>query len=138
VLLVGTHDRRIDDKGRLALPAQYRDHFGDRCYVTRGRKNCLDVIAKDSFEQVAADLLEGVKRGEVSETRLMAVAASAVLATIDRQGRVLIDEKLRSYAGLTPDQTVVVSGRLDRLQIWSPDRFHAIDARSVDDLADDE
>jgi MraZ protein len=138
VLLVGTHDRRVDEKGRLALPAQYREHFGERCYVTRGRKKCLDVIATGQFEQVAADLLDGVKRGEVSETRLMAVAASAVLTSIDRQGRVLVDEKLRQYAGLQADQSVVVSGRLDRLQIWAPERFANIDASNIDDLSEDD
>jgi MraZ protein len=137
VLLVGTHDRRVDEKGRLALPALYREYFQERCYVTRGRKKCLDVIATEQFERVAADMLEGVKRGEVTETQLMAVAASAVLTTIDKQGRVLIDEKLRQYAGLSTDQSVVVSGRLDRLQIWAPERFAVIDATSADDLSDD-
>ena len=138
MLLVGTHDRRLDDKSRLAIPAQFRDHFGDHCYLARGRKKCVDIISTTDFESVGAEMLAAVQRGEMSENRLMSVASSAVLASIDKQGRVVVDEKLRAYAGLEPEVAVVLSGRFDRFQIWVPDRFAILDASGTEDIADEE
>ena len=54
---------------------------------------------------------------------LRALAASAQLVTLDKQGRVTVDEQLRIYAGLTPDSPVTVAGAFDRLEIWSPERY---------------
>jgi len=138
VLLVGTHDRRLDDKHRLALPAQFRPHFGDQCYLARGRKKCVDIISTDDFERVGQQLLEAVGRGEISENKLMAIAASAVLVSIDKQGRIVVEERLRDYAGLTAEQSVILSGRFDRFQIWTPERFAPLDADGTDDIAEDD
>ena len=64
-----------------------------------------------------------------------ALAASAILASVDRQGRVNVDEKLRTYAGLQLDSQIVVAGNLTRLELWSPDRYARIEAEGTDDIA---
>jgi MraZ protein len=138
VLLVGTHDRRLDDKNRLALPAQFRSHFGDQCYVARGRKKCLDVVSVEDFERSGRDLLEAARRGEISENKLMAIAASAVLVAVDKQGRIVIDERLRTYAGIAAEQAVILSGRFDRFQLWAPERFAPLDADGTDLVAEED
>ena len=73
------------------------------------------------------------ERDDADEQR--ALAASAILASVDRQGRVNVDEKLRAYAGLELDSQIVVAGNLTRLELWSPERYARIEAEGTDDIA---
>lgn len=135
MLFVGTHERQLDDKGRLALPAPFRAHLGERCYLMFGADQCIDVIPSEAFETMAEQLMEKVERGEVSLQRQRAVSASASLVTIDKQGRVNIEEKLRAYAGLTTEQPVIVSGNFKRIEIWAPERYERVQAAGTSELA---
>jgi MraZ protein len=137
VLFVGTHERQLDDKGRLALPASFRTHLGERCYLAFGADQCVDVIPAEVFETMAEQLMEKVERGEVSLQRQRAVSASATLVTVDKQGRVNVDEKLRTYADIALESQVIVAGNLTKLEIWSPERYARIDAEGTDDIAGD-
>ena len=134
-MFVGTHDRQLDPKGRLALPAAYRSRLEPRCYLAFGKDKCIDVIPASDFEEVARDVMAAVKRGESSYNRQRALASSAVEVTVDAQGRVNLDEKLRSYAELTVGSRVVVSGAFDRIEIWSPERFDRVAALGTDEIA---
>lgn len=136
MLFVGTHERQLDEKGRLALPATFRSHLGEHCYLTMGIDKCLNVIAADTFESKAAELMGQVARGEVSRQRQRAFAASASLVTIDKQGRVSIDDRLREYAELAPRTNVTVTGNLDVIELWSPERFRQINDEGTNDLAE--
>lgn len=138
VMFVGAHERQLDDKGRVALPATYRAHLGEHCYLVKGTDKCVDVIPSEDFEQFGRELVAKVERGELNLNRQRALASSAVLATVDKQGRVNIDEKLRAYAGLEIDSQVVVAGNLTRLEIWSPERWARVDAQGTDDIAGDQ
>ncbi len=135
VLFVGTHERQLDDKGRLALPAPFRAHLGEHCYLVFGDDQCVNVVPSTTFEQMAEQLMSRVERGEVSLQRQRAVSSSATLVTVDKQGRVGIDEKLRAYAGLATEQKVVVTGNFRVIEIWSPDRFARVNAAGTSDLA---
>lgn len=135
MLFVGTHERQLDDKGRLALPAPFRSHLGEHCYLAFGDSKCIDVYPADTFESMAEQLMARVERGEASVHRQRAVASSASLVTIDKQGRVSIDDRLRAYAGLTPETRVVVSGNFRTIEIWSPDRFERVQEAGASDLA---
>ncbi|HSB84972.1 MAG TPA: hypothetical protein VLD86_01620 [Ilumatobacteraceae bacterium] len=137
-MFVGAHERQLDDKGRVALPATYRAHLGEHCYLVKGTDKCVDVIPSEDFEQFGRELVAKVERGELNLNRQRALASSAVLATVDKQGRVNIDEKLRAYAGLEIDSQVVVAGNLTRLEIWSPERWARVDAQGTDDIAGDQ
>ena len=136
-MFVGAHERQLDDKGRVALPATYRAHLGEHCYLVKGTDKCVEVIPSEAFEQFGRELIAKVDRGELSLNRQRAMASSAVLVTLDRQGRVNIDEKLRSYADIALESQVVVAGNLVKLEIWSPDRYARIDAEGTDDIAGD-
>ena len=138
MLFVGTHERQLDDKGRLALPATFRTHLGERCYLVFGADQCIDVFPAEVFETMAEQLMEKVERGEASLRRQRAVSASATLVTVDKQGRVNLDEKLRSYAGLHTEQPVVVTGNFTRIEIWAPERYERINAAGTSELAGDE
>jgi MraZ protein len=138
VLFVGTHERQLDDKGRLALPAPFRSHLGEHCYVAIGQDKCLNVIPADQFESMAEQLMGRVERGEMSMQRQRAVSSSASLVTIDKQGRVSIDDRLREYAQLTTESRVVVTGNFTTIEIWSPDRFERVRELGTSDLAGDD
>ena len=135
VLFVGTHERQLDDKGRLALPASFRTHLGERCYLVAGEDQCVKVVPSDEFESMAADLKERVRTGEITRQYQRAVAASATPVTIDKQGRVNVEEKLRAFAGLATEAKVIVTGNFDVVEIWSPERFELVQAAGTNDLA---
>jgi MraZ protein len=135
VLFVGTHERQLDEKGRLALPASFRTHLGEHCYLVFGDDQCVNVIPAAEFETMAQQLMARVERGEVSRQRQRAVSSSATLVTVDKQGRVIVDDKLRAYAGLTTESRVIVTGNFTSIEIWAPDRFDVIHEAGTTDLA---
>lgn len=124
-MFVGRHDRQLDPKGRLALPSAYRPRFEPRCYLAFGQDGCIDVLTAEGFEEVAIEMMDKVKRGEMTRAEQRAMAANAVEVTIDGQGRITIDPKLRDFAGLELDHKVVVAGSFDRVELWSPTTYDA-------------
>ena len=134
-MFVGVHERQLDDKGRLALPSAFRAHFGDTCYLVYGEERCIDVFPSDAFEAMAEELMRQVRAKEASLSRQRAFAHSATLVTLDKQGRVTVDDRLRTYAHLTPGSKVVVSGNLDRAELWSPELYEQIAAAGRGELA---
>lgn len=134
-MFVGNHERQLDPKGRLALPAPYRSYLGTRCYLAYGSDKCIHVVPADTFEEVAREMLEQVKRGEVSRAEMRATAASATELTVDAQGRINLDERAREYAGLTLGSRVVVAGAFDRVEIWEPSRYQTINTAGNAEIA---
>lgn len=137
MLFVGTHERNLDDKGRVALPAPFRSHLGEHCYLVKGLDKCVSVIPADVFEAEAAYLDERVKAGEISRNEARAVFYSASLATFDKQGRITIDDQLRAYGELELGRPVKVAGSRDRLEIWSAERFDRVNSDGTGQLAGD-
>lgn len=135
VLFVGTHERQLDDKGRLALPASFRTHLGERCYLVYGDNNCIRVVRAEDFEVMAAEVGAKVARGELSKQYLRVMASTATLVQFDGQGRVKLDEKLREYAELSTESKVVVIGTFDEIEIWSPERFALVQQIGTAQLA---
>jgi MraZ protein len=127
-MFVGFHERQLDDKGRLALPSAFRSDMGDACYLVYGEERCIDVFPRDAFEDMAREMMRQVRAKEISLTRQRAFAHSATLVSLDKQGRITLDERLRSYAQLTPSSTVIVSGNLDRAEVWSSELYEQIAA----------
>jgi DNA-binding transcriptional regulator/RsmH inhibitor MraZ len=79
-------------------------------------------MTAEAFERDASDMLEKVRTGEMDRSQQRALAANTIEVTIDAQGRVNLDEKLREYAGLALGSKVVVAGSFDRVEIWEPER----------------
>ena len=127
-MFVGVHERQLDDKGRLALPSTFRSLLGESCYLVVGDDRCVNVQSRDDFEVSARDVMQRVRSGELSLARQRALAHSATLVTLDKQGRITIDEKLRSYARLATGSKVIVSGNLDRAEVWSAEHYERIAA----------
>ena len=134
-MFVGVHERQLDDKGRLALPSAFRSLLDDACYLVYGDDRCVDVFPRADFERMAATVIEQVRTGEMTKARQRALAHSASLVTLDKQGRVTIDEKLRTYARLEPGSRVVVSGNLDRAEVWCEDLYERVAATGRGEMA---
>ena len=114
-MFLGTHTPKLDEKGRLILPAKYRDELAEGLVITRFQERCLAIWPVATF----AELVQGVRGASSSQQvrdyqRMLASGASD--ETPDKQGRVTIPQHLRSYAGLERDCVVV--GAINRVEIW--------------------
>jgi MraZ protein len=131
-VFVGEYDRSVDGNGRLALPSTFRDALGDRCYVTRHHTGCLTVSSAEAFETEAQSVLAKVERGELPESAARNFAVSTMVLSIDKQGRITLDDESRRHAGLRNGGSVKIAGAIKNLQIWRPSRFATI--RGEDDV----
>ena len=115
-MFLGEHEHTLDEKGRLTLPAKFRDSFPEGLVLSRGMDGCVYAFAKADWAELAARLtaLGSLSRDERMIQRHFFSGASE--ATLDKQGRVLIPATLAKHAGLERD--VVVAGVHDHLEIW--------------------
>jgi MraZ protein len=134
-VFVGVHERQLDPKGRLALPAAFRPRLEPRCYLAFGQDKCVDVLTAEAFEQVAQEMLDKVRSGEIDRNQQRALAANTIEVAVDAQGRVNLDEKLRAYAGLELNTKVIVAGSFDRVEIWDPARHDRVTAAGTQQIA---
>jgi MraZ protein len=133
-MFVGTYTVSLDDKGRVILPAKFRDDLKDGAYMTQAIDGCLSVRPAADFEAYARDLKEKVQRGAVERTAVRTLMAGAAEVTPDRQGRITIPPALRTFAGLR--DAVVVTGFLDRLELWNSERWQEVEAAGSSSLAE--
>jgi MraZ protein len=134
-VFVGVYERQLDERGRVALPSSFRGDLGDHCYLFFGDDGCVSIRSVDSFDAQAAELVDQVKRGEVSRNRLRAFASSASQATIDKQGRVTLDARLREHAGIEPQAAVMVLGSLDQIEVWEPEAYRIAESAGQYEIA---
>src|SRR4051812_45192763 len=116
-MFLGTHEPRLDDKGRLTLPAKFRDELAGGLVITRGQERCLNVWPRQRFTEIAAGLGQSgsVTRKDLRDYQRVLLSGAADDLP-DRQGRVTIPPLLREWAGL--DRDVAVIGAGDRVEIW--------------------
>ena len=133
-MFVGRHERQLDPKGRLALPAPYRPRFEPSCFLAFGNDGCVEVWTRELFEDTAKEATEKMKRGEITRDAWRATAHNALEVTVDAQGRINVDRAFRDYANLDVDSKVVVAGSIDRVEIWSAPAYAAMSARGTAEL----
>ena len=114
----GTYTPKLDEKGRLFLPAKFRDDMKEGLVITRGQEHALDVRTQSDFEVYA----EKFKNASQTDGRLRAYGrmlfALASEQVPDKQGRITVTPELREYAGLGRDAVVI--GVYDRIEVWEP------------------
>ena len=134
-MFTGVHERQLDERGRVALPSTFRSTIGERCYITYGDDKCVKVMSEDAFRDEAQKLIVDVNEGRATRSRQRAFAASVVTANPDKQGRILLEPKLREYAGIDANAGVVVVGVLDHIEVWHPLQFASEEATGQDEMA---
>ncbi|MDO5711289.1 MAG: division/cell wall cluster transcriptional repressor MraZ [Micrococcales bacterium] len=115
-MFLGTHHPRLDEKGRLILPAKFRDRLASGLVVTRGQERCLYVFPMEEFVQVAQDLRAAPVTSKAVRDYLRVFLSGASDEIPDKQGRVTIPATLREYAGLGRECTVIGAG--SRVEVW--------------------
>lgn len=121
LMFIGEYNHVIDAKGRLIIPAKFRETLGDNFVVTKGLDGCLFVY--DNTEWSAFEdrlkMLPLINKEARKFVRFFLVGAASV--EVDKQGRILIPSVLREFAAL--DKEVVLAGVGGRIEIWSKARW---------------
>lgn len=115
-MLLGEFQHNLDTKGRVAVPAKFREKLTAGAIITRGIDNCLFVFANPEWEALAAKLIALPLAQANSRAFVRLMMAGATDVELDTQGRILIPDYLRKYAGLKKE--VVVAGLYNRIEIW--------------------
>ena len=115
-MFLGTHSPRLDDKGRMFLPAKYREDLADGVVITKGQERCLYVFPAEEFARITEALRAAPVTAKSVRDYSRVFFASASDEVPDKQGRVTIPQGLRDYAGLRRE--CVVIGANTRLEIW--------------------
>ncbi len=115
-MLLGEYQHTIDPKGRIAIPAKFRDKLQAGAIITRGLDNCLFVFTAAEWELLAKKLISLPLAQANSRAFVRLMLAGAMDVAIDGQGRILIPDYLRKYASLKKE--AVIAGLYNRVEIW--------------------
>ncbi len=120
-MFIGEYTHNLDSKGRVAIPAKFRNKLGAGAIITRGLDHCLFIFNDKEWDILAQKLiaLPLAKADSRAFSRLM--LAGAVDGELDKQGRILIPDYLREYAGLK--KQIVVAGLYNRIEIWDSEAW---------------
>ncbi len=131
-MFTGEFKHSIDAKNRMFLPATIREEIGEEVFVVKGVDECIAVYPKDAWESFTEklNLLPEMKARRVKRTLM----ASALKTKIDSQGRVLITQSHKAYAGL--DKNVYVIGVGNHVEIWDEDKWLAENDINSEELAE--
>jgi len=116
LVFFGTYTPKLDDKGRLFLPAKFRDELAEGLVVTRGQERCLYVWSMEEFQKLTERLREVPVTNKAARDYVRMFFAGASDETPDKQGRVTVPPMLREYASLSKD--CIVIGAMNRIEIW--------------------
>jgi transcriptional regulator MraZ len=124
-MFLGEHQHSLDAKGRVILPARFRDQLEGGAVMAKALDGCLAVYPLAEFDQVARKLRDTRGRGPLERQAARTFFAGAVEIAPDKQGRVAIPQHLREYAAL--DRDVIVAGNFDHIELWDAQRFREHD-----------
>ncbi len=122
-MFMGKYNHTIDPKGRLSIPSKYREILGDEFVVSKGMDGCLYVYANDDWKVFEGKLASLPLMSEEARQFARFFLSGAQPVTVDKQGRILMPQDLRDFAGLEKD--VVLAGMGGRIEIWSLERWQA-------------
>ncbi|MDH3308095.1 MAG: division/cell wall cluster transcriptional repressor MraZ [Acidimicrobiia bacterium] len=123
-MLVGEYQHTVDTKGRIVLPSKFRDAFADGCVVTKGQEHCLFVFPLDRWAEEEARVNALPRTDQRARRFARTFFASADSQVPDKQGRIAVNPKLREFAGIAKDVTVI--GVSDRIEIWETEAWETL------------
>ena len=133
-MFLGTHTPRLDEKGRLILPAKYRDELAEGVVITKGQERCLYVWPLAEFTRVTTAMRDAQMSGKTLRDHSRVLFASASDEVPDKQGRITVPPALRQYAAL--DRDCVVIGANSRMEIWDAAAWEAYLAAQEESFSD--
>ena len=120
-MFMGEYNHIIDAKGRLIIPARFRELLGEEFILTKGLDGCLSIYPMDAWEAFETKLRALPLTNKNARTFTRFFVAGATNCELERQGRILVPQTLREFAGL--EKEVVLTGNLDRIEIWSKEKW---------------
>ncbi len=127
-MFIGEYLHSLDEKGRLSVPKKFRADLVAGAVVTRGLDRCLFLYTKAEWQKLAETLsnLPFAQANSRAFARLM--LAGAMDVEVDKQGRIMLPEYLRTFGGLT--KNIVVAGLYNRLELWDSEAWSAYKAKT--------
>jgi MraZ protein len=133
-MFMGEYNHTIDAKGRLIVPAKFREQLGEAFVITNGNDGCLNIYTREDWETFLEKLQLLPNNGDSRKLKRKLVA-QANDVELDKQGRILVPPALREHAGLSKD--VVLAGVIDKIEVWDKDRWEEqADVSDIDDIAE--
>ncbi len=141
LLFLGTYEHNLDDKGRLSIPSRFREimnekQVAERLIITQGLDTCLFGYTLDEWKSFENKIINSpLNRGD-DRYFVRRLLAGAVDCSLDKQGRIVLPNNLRQYAGLS--KLAIIVGVSNRLEIWSPERWndYLSSGKSLEDIAE--
>ena len=128
-MLIGEYQHNIDAKGRVIVPVKFREDLGERFYVTKGLDGCLFVLSAAEWKRLQ-DKIQAMPISKSRGLQRFFFSGAAEVET-DKQGRILLPQQLRDYAGLIKDVTFI--GTSSRAEIWDSARWNKVNAELTED-----
>lgn len=135
-MLLGTHTPKLDDKGRIILPAKFRSELAGGVVLTRGQEHCIYVFSAAMFQEQLDKLRTAPLTSKQGREFQRLFLSGASEQEPDSQHRLTIPPVLRDYAGLDRELTVIGAG--DRAEIWSTEAWNAYYAEKEDAFSNTE
>ena len=133
-MFLGTHEPKLDEKGRLILPAKFREELATGLVITKGQERCLYVFPQNEFLTITETLRQAPVTQKAARDYSRVMFAGAHDEIPDRQGRVTIPQSLREYASL--EKECVVIGANTRVEIWDSKAWNTYLADREKNFAD--
>ncbi len=127
---MGEYGHNIDRKGRLIMPAKFREELGEHVVVTRGLDGCLYVYTSEQWMEVYKRLSALPTTNKNARWYQRMVLSKASECEMDSQGRILIPSSLTSLAGLQKECLII--GMANHLEIWAKDRWESLEEQQSD------
>jgi MraZ protein len=137
-VFLGTHHPRLDEKGRIFLPARFRDELASGLVITKGQERCLFVWPVEEFARFTEQVRQASVTNKGARDFGRVLFAGAHDDQPDKQGRIVVPQPLREYAGLTRDCAVV--GANSRVEIWDAaawDRYLSEQEQSFSEVSEE-
>lgn len=133
-MFLGTYTPKLDDKGRLTLPAKFRDALEEGAMVSKGQDHSLAVYTRAAFAEKVQKLTEASRSNPVARSYIRQLGAGTDEQKLDGQGRIMISPDHRRYAQL--ERNVVVNGSIDFIEIWSDEAWSRYSAEGEQSFSD--
>ena len=134
-MFMGEYNHTVDPKGRLIIPSRFREALGEEFVVTKGLDGCLFVFPMDEWQKFEEKLQSLPLTSKSARQFTRFFVAGATPCELDKQGRILLPQTLREFAGL--DKEVVLTGMMNHVEIWSKEKWiENSSCGNMDDIAE--
>ncbi len=136
-MFYGEYQHSVDPKGRVIIPSKFREGLGEKFIVTKGLDSCLFAYSPDEWTSLENKLRALPFTDKDVRTFIRFFFSGAAECEVDKQGRILIPQNLREYAGLEKD--IAIIGVSSRVELWNKntwEEYNSDDNMSADKIAE--